>query len=271
MKPEDLSLKNASVTLSGGVCLLLVMSRIFSPFSGIVPIRGSWLGTLLLFPLLCLWCGMLVRYRIGQPKPWLLILVGLLALLLLYYSRHTVNGPGIDGQCILYLLQFFLGLLIPWDQIRDNGDRLGAKSAVLCITTALTYSALFLVWQRLGNVMRPEYADMEQLLLVVTANVLPLASIPPLILAVDFSFSKAGQWLGSRKWFFWLSLPATVFCFFGALSSLPYGFCFDFSFHTVRWIMLFVQPVTVYLLIVVWRILRNPAMSRVEWKSVFTI
>ena len=35
--------------------------------------------------------------------------------------------------------------------------------------------------------------------------------------------------------------------------------------------MLFVQPVTVYLLIVVWRILRNPAMSRVEWKSVFTI
>ena len=271
MRPEDISIKNASVTLAGGVCILLVLSRLFSPFSGIVPIRGFWLSTLLLFPLLCLWCGMLVRYRIGQPKFWFLILVGLLAAVLFYCSRHTVNGPGIDGQCILYLLQFFLGLLIPWNQVRDNGDRLGAKSASLCIITALTYSALFLVWQRLGNTMKSECADMEQLLLVVTANILPLASIPPLILAVEFSFSKAGQWLGSRKWFFWLSLPATVLCFFGALSFLPYGFRSDFSYHTSRWIMLFVQPVTIYLLVVIWRIIRSPAKSRAEWKSVFTI
>ena len=131
MKPVEPTLRNASVVIAGGVSLLLVMSRIFSPFSGIIPVRGFWLGTLLLFPLLCLWCGMLVRYRIGRPKAWFLALVGLLAAAMFYFSRHSVNGPGINGQCILYLFQFFLGQLIPWDHVRENGDHTGVKSAVI--------------------------------------------------------------------------------------------------------------------------------------------
>ena len=107
------------------------------------------------------------------------------------------------------------------------------------------------------------------------ANVLPLASIPPLIMTVEFSFSKAGQWLGSRKWFLWLSVPAAVYCFFGALTSLPYGFWFDFSFHTGRWIMLFVQPVTVYLLVVLGRalarLIKAARQDCPNWKDIFTI
>ena len=275
MKPTDLTLNNASVVIAGGVCLLIVLSRVFSPFSGILPVRGFWLSTLLLFPLLCLWCGMLVRYRIGRPKTWLQVLVGLLAVLLFYCSRHSVNGPGINGQCILFLFQFLLGLLLPWDHIRENGDHTGVKSALICVITALAYAALFLVWQRLGGVMRPECEDMEQLLLVVVTNILPLASIPPLVMAVEFSFSKAGQWLGSRKWFFWLSVPAALFCFINALAALPYGFWFDFSYHTGRWIMLFVQPVTVYLLVVLWRVIvkliKGVRQDFPTWKDVLKI
>ena len=33
---------------------------------------------------------------------------------------------------------------------------------------------------------------------------------PPILLAVEFAFSKAGQWLGSRKWFLWLAIPAAI-------------------------------------------------------------
>ena len=74
MKPVDPTLKNPSVVLAGGVCIVAVLGRILSPWSSgcIYPIRGFWLSTLLNVPLLCLWCGMLVRYRIGRPKAWFL-------------------------------------------------------------------------------------------------------------------------------------------------------------------------------------------------------
>lgn len=277
MKPIDPTLKNASVTLAGGACLLITLGKVFSPYSGLIPVRGFWFCSLLAVPLLCLWCGMLVRYRIGKPKAWFLVLVGILAAVLFHLSRHTVKSPGLNGQSILYLFLIFLGILLPWDHIRENGDRTGAKSAALCAITALTYSALFLVWERLsaGYVMRPESEDMRQLLLVVMTNVLPLASIPPLVLAVEFSFSRAGQWLGSRKWFFWLALPAAVISFLGALSSLPDAFWFYFSWGTARWIRFFVQPVTIYLAVVLWRALvklfKGLKQDYPGWKDIFSI
>ena len=277
MKPIDPTLKNASVTLAGGACLLIALGKVFSPFSGLVPVRGSWFCTLLAIPLLCLLCGMLVRYRIGKPKAWFLALVGILAAVLFYLSRHTVNSPGLNGQSILYLFLIFLGILLPWDHIRENGDRTGVKSAVLCAITALTYSALFLVWERLsvGYVMRPESDDMRQLLLVVMTNVLPLACIPPLVLAVEFSFSKVGQWLGSRKWFFWLALPAAVISFLGSLTSLPNAFWFSFTWGTARWIRFFIQPVSIYMAVVIWRVLvklfKGVKQDYLGWKDIFSI
>ena len=267
----DTSLRNASIVLAGGACIALVLNRLFSPYFGFVSVRGFWLAIQWAAPLLCLWCGMLVHYRIGRPRLWILVPLGLLAAAALYFSRHTVNGPGFYSQCYGFGFQFLLGLLLPWDHIRENGDRTGAKSAILFVITALSYAALFLVWQRLGYVMKPEFADMETFLLVVLTKVLPFAAIPPLIFAVEFSFSKVGQWLGSRKWFFWVVIPFTVFCFFMMMAALPSCFSRNFCYSASRWIRFLVQPVTVYLLVVLWRILRSIGRGGLVWKDVFKI
>jgi hypothetical protein len=254
MKSIDPSLRNASVLLAGGACLVPVLTRFFNPY-GWLPIRGAWLASMLVIPLLCFWCGMLLHYRVGgKARVWLQAAAGLAAAYMFYLSRHTVNAPSLSEMASTYLFAFFLGIALPWDHLRENGDHLGAKSAVLCVLTALSYAALYVVWQRLDCKMQPRFADMEQFLLVLTTNMLPLAMVPPLLFAVELSFSKAGQWLGSRKWFLWLAVAAALISFLGAWFHRPWGIALDLSWETARLIRLLVQPVSVYLMIVIWRV-----------------
>jgi len=278
MKPIDPTLKNASVVLAGGACLIVILTSVFSPFSGLVPVRGAWLPRLFVTPLLCLWCGMLVHYRIGgKARIWVRVLAAALAVVMFYFSRHTVNGPGLSGAAANFLLSFFLGAALPWDHIRENGDRAGAKSAVLCTLAALGYAALYVVWDRLiiGPVMSPKYDDMRQFLLVLTTNIFPLAIIPPLVMAVEFAFSKAGQWLGSRKWFLWVTVIPALFSFVRACDRLPSGFYLDLSWETAYWIRFLVQPVTVYLMIVIWRLavrlFKGCKQDYPKWKDIFKV
>lgn len=274
MAPVNPSLRNASVFLAGGTSLVMLLARIFSPYYDLLPIRGSWLIRLLVVPVLCLWCGMLVRYCLqGKARTWGTVVAGLLAAVMLYFSRLTVNSAGMSGAAANFLLAFFLGLALPWDHIRENGDHVGVKSAVLCVLTALGYAALQVVWQRLiiGPVMVPKCEDMREFLLVVVTNILPLAMIPPILLAVEFAFSKAGQWLGSRKWFLWLAIPAAILSFLGAMARPPHRLALDLSWETAVLIRILVQPLTVYLLVVFARIVEALAQSDFKWKNMFTI
>ena len=275
MKSIDPSLRNASVLLAGGACLVPVLARFFSPY-GWLPVRGAWLASMLVIPLLCFWCGMLLHYRVGgKARVWLQAAAGLAAAYMFYLSRHTVNAPSLSEMASTYLFAFFLGIALPWDHLRENGDHVGAKSAVLCVLTALSYTALYVVWQRLDCKMQPRFADMEQFLLVLTTNMLPLAMVPPLLFATEFSFSKAGQWLGSRKWFMWLAVPAALYCFLGAWFHRPWGIALDLSWETARLIQLLVQPITVYLMIVIGRLVvklcKGAKQDCPSWKDIFTI
>lgn len=275
MKSIDPSLRNASVLLAGGACLVPILARVFYPYSWL-PIRGAWLASLLVIPLLCFWCGMLLHYRVGgKARVWLQAAAGLVAAYMFYLSRHTVNAPSMSEIASTYLFAFFLGIALPWDHLRENGDHIGAKSAVLCVLTALSYTALYVVWQRLDCKMQPRFADMEQFLLVLTTNMLSLAMVPPLLFAVEFSFSKAGQWLGSRKWFMWLAVPAALYCVLGAWFHRPWGIALDLSLETARLIQLLVQPITVYLMIVIGRLVvklcKGAKQDCPSWKDIFTI
>ena len=268
----DSSFRNATLVIAGGACLIVVIARLFSPFYDLIPVRGAWLATLLVTPLLCFWCGMLLHFSIGgKTRGWFQVLAGLLAVVMLYLSRHTVNAPNMGEQASTYLFLFFLGFVLPWNHLRENGDRLGAKSAILCVLTSLCYAALYLVWQRLGERMEPRFVDMEQFILVLMTNMLPLATVPPLMMATEFAFSRAGQWLGTRKWFLWLVVPAALICFLGAWFRRPFHISLDLSWETTYGIRLIVQPVTIYLMVVIWRTLRGLAKSRIEWKEVFRI
>ena len=270
------TLKNASMVLAGGACILLVLTHLFSTYGGLIPIRGFWYCSLLTTSLLCLWCGMLIRSWIGKPRDWFLVLIGLLiacGLWVFYELTHTGDVPSISDLRYEYVFQFLLGLLIPWNLFRENGDHAGVKSGVLCIITALSYATIYLVLHRLGHRMKAEFTDMEQLLIVVTTYVLPLASIPPLILAAEFSYSKAGQWLGSRRWFFWLSAPASIYCFLGIITSNLHLPIYPSRFYQL--IQFLVQPVTVYLLIVIVRIIKKfsnkGSKDSSSWKEVFKL
>ena len=273
MKSIDPSIRNASVLLAGGACLVPVLARIFSPY-GWLPIRGAWLASLLVIPLLCFWCGMLLHYRVGgKSRVWLQAAAGLAAAYMFYLSRHTVNAPSLSEIAPTYLFAFFIGVVLPWDHLRENGDHFGAKSAVLCAMTALTYAVIYVVWHRLiiGPVMVPECEDMRQFLLVLTTNMLPLAMVPPLLFAVEFSFSKAGQWLGSRKWFLWMAVAAGLISFLGALARHPFRITLDLSWETARLIRLLVQPISVYFVVVLVRIVKGLAKGGPVWKDVLKI
>lgn len=231
---------------------------------------------MLVIPLLCFWCGMLLHYRVGgKARVWLQAAAGLVAAFMFYLSRHTVNAPSLSEIASTYLFAFFLGVLLPWDHLRENGDHAGAKSAVLCVLTALSYTALYVVWQRLDCKMQPRFADMEQFLLVLTTNMLPLAMVPPLLFATEFAFSKTGQWLGSRKWFLWLAVAAALISFLGAWFHRPWGIALDLSWETARLLRLLVQPITVYLMIVIWRVaaksFKGLRQDYPTWKDVFKV
>ena len=279
MKPIDPTLRNASVVLAGGACLIPVLTRVFSPFYDLMPVRGAWNANLLVAPMLSLWCGMLLHYRFGgKARIWVRVFAAAIAAVMFYFSRHSVNAPGTYGAAAYLLLSFFLGLALPWDHIRENGDHVGAKSAVLLIMTVLSYTALQVVWQRLiiGPVMVPECDDMRQFLLILTTNILPLAMIPPLVMAVEFSFSKAGQWLGSHKWFLWLTVIPALYCFLAAWFRRPN--CFHlavYSWDTERLIRLLIEPISVYLMIVIWRLavklVKGSKQNSLSWKDVFSI
>ena len=273
MKQPDPSLRNASVVLAGCACLVPILARVFYPYSWL-PVPGAWLASMLVVPLLCFWCGMLLHYRVGgKARIWMQVVCGLVAAYMFYLSRHTINAPGIDGLAASYLFAFFLGAALPWDHLRGNGDHLGVKSAVLCVLGTVIYTAMYVVWMRLsiGKVMVPECDDMRQFLIVLMTNMLPLAMVPALLSASEFAFSRAGQWFGRRKWFLWLAVPAALYCFLGAWFRRPYCISLDISWDSARLIRVLVQPVFVYLVVVLGRIIKGLANGRIEWKNVFKI
>ena len=79
-----------------------------------------------------------------------------------------------------------------------------------------------------------------------------------------FSFSRAGQWLGGRKWFRWIVAVPCLFSFVLAASNLiTAGFRWDIIL--VRLIQFLVQPVTVWLVVVI----RNAVKNRPARKNAF--
>lgn len=216
---------------------------------------------------------MVFRKWIGDIKWWIQLLMGLLTIFVLYLSRHDVNAPAYFMWDLNYTRMFLLlcGFLLPIKKLKKDGDKIGVKSAILCAITGLAYCTIYMVWQRLGNAMRPECSDMETFFLVVTTNVLPLVILPPLWFAIEFSYSKAGQWLGSRKWFFWISSIAAIACFISICTRMSsFG---PISYRGNLILMLLVQPITFYLIVVFYRICRrinNKEKDR-DIKSLFIV
>ena len=69
--------------------------------------------------------------------------------------------------------------------------------------------------------------------------------------------------------------PATLISFLGAWFHRPWGIALDLSWETARLIRLLVQPISVYLMIVIWRLAvklcKGAKQDCPSWKDVFKI
>ncbi len=262
--------KNASFVMAGGACLIGLIGH-YLCIDGPLHVRGAQFVISLVIPTFCFWVGMLIRYKVGKPKWWVLVIAGVAMLASLYFARHDVNI--LNWMEIRYFWYFIalLGFLMPWNYLYERRDKDGYVSAILLVITVFTYAAIELCWQRMGtSVMLPKYEDIATLLLVVTTNILPIAAIPPVFFAAIFSFSEAGQWLGEKKWFRGIVGTAAVVSFLGILPDLRFDLTLN-PFCITRWVQLFVQPVTIYLIIVICRIIRKLGKKEMTWKEVFAI
>lgn len=264
------TIKKSSFVLAGGACLIGLIGH-YLRIDGPLHVRGIQFLTSLVVPTLCFWVGMLIRYKVGKPKWWVLAIAGVAMLASLFFSRHTVNILHWMEIRFFWYFIALAGFLMPWNYLYERRDKDGYVSAVLLVITVFTYAAIELCWQRMGtSIMLPKHEDIATLLLVVTTNILPIAAIPPVFFAAMFSFSNAGQWLGEKKWLRWIVGIAAIASFIGILPGLRFDLTLD-PLYLTRWVQLFVQPVTIYLIIVICRIISKFGKKEMTWKEVFNL
>ena len=163
-----------------------------------------------------------------------------------------------------------LGFTLPWDYLYQRRDPDGIKSGILLLISALAVGALDLVHERMTIVSIPSpVEDLGTLLSSVTLYVLPLATIIPVYFAAEFSFSKAGQWLGEKMWFRWIIGIAAAYAFCITIAGMMIYPGWDVQMWQLT--QLFIQPFSIYLIIVICRIIRKLGKKEMTWKEVFAI
>ena len=172
-----------------------------------------------------------------------------------------------------------VGYLITPADLTLETQKKGWGSLSLLLFTVFSYTAVVVVKQRLlwGNLML-EHTDMEQLLEALTTVTEPLLCILSACLIIQFSFSSIAQKLGTHKW---VRVIAVVACTVSLLFTLR--FCLLFTAlhwnYMIAWVyynplfMLAVQPVNVYLYIVIYRrlFLKNDNGEKLTWKESFKL
>jgi len=262
------TIKSASFVLAGGACLLAILVQLFSQ-DGIVTIRGIRLLNGLVTPVMCFWLGMLIRWKVRKPNSWILGIAGALMFLSYFYGSYAIaNYSWIDIFYQWWGL-ILLGFILPWDYLYDRRDPEGIKSGIVLLLSALVFCTIDLVNERMRIVAMPTpLDDLGALLATVTLNVLPFVTILVVYFAAEFSFSKAGQWLGSRKWFRIICWIAAAILFIHIAISLPGMHRDILAWRLTQYAVL---PITVYLIIVICRIIRKLSKKDKTWKEVFAI
>ena len=250
--------KNVSFVVAGGACLLMIAS--------LLPIRGFHFISALAIPVLCFWVGMLIRFKVGRPKWW--VLASAAALMVATYVCGFCSQDWLNVQFQWWGL-ILLGFILPWNYLYERRDPDGIKSFIVLLISALAFSTINLVNSRMMAVTMPSPVDdLGSVLKSVTKYALPFVAVLPAYFAVEFSFSKAGQWLGSKVWFRIICWIAAAVVFVNVVSSL-----FGLGGDVLVWRLtqLIVQPITVYLLVVICRIIGKLSKKEMTWKEIYAI
>ena len=264
---------NASFLMAGCACMAMVVNHLafsFSPYSLESAIPGWSFMASLANPVLFAWAGLLLRRRSGTQRKWLSAAVAVLVLFLLGMHHHFLNYWGWwERLPFLYLASLGIGYLFPPSMTGEAGRRKGIEYIVLLICSVISYTACAVVSGRIQwGGMPPELHEMSDLMVRLMDVAEPLLTVVVLYFAVMFSFSGYGQWLGERSWFRGIAIGMEAYSFLMSLGNLPWGL-----YHRGMFLTFFVQPVTVYLVIVLCRLIRRKAKGggKASWKESFKL
>lgn len=268
-RPDKQFFKNASFVLAGIAFLLMIAAHFCNSPYGALPIKGFRYVAGWAIPLLCLWVGMLLRFKVRKPKWWILTIAAVAMVVCYFFSFRARMIP--DWLSIRYQWWglILLGFLLPWDYMFEHRDKDGIKSFVLLLISALAYSTLDFIYDRMTIVALPAPTeDLGALIGSVTGYMLPFVTLLPLYFATEFSFSKAGQWIGSQKWVRWIVGIVSVVFFVSFLVDCTRLHRPFFMWHLTQLLM---QPFTIFLIVIICRILRKLQNKEITWKEVFDI
>ena len=274
MNGMDKSFKNASVVLTGGACMVILVNLLVSHASNYdQPLVPGWpnlsgLG----IPMLSFWLGLLLR-RKSRPRPWLLTAVILSVLLCLYGYLHELDFRW-ESLTFLYLAAAGAGYLAPPRLASDAGKTDGWVFLVLLLFSAFCFTAMAVVLGRLRWILGsylPEHQEMVRLMTALAQSAEPFIMVIFLYFSLIFSFSRTGQWLGRRAWFRGIVSVPVLVTFIASVANLP-GYYYP-GYTSAGWIRLLVQPLTIYMAVILRRTLRKIIGKKkgVSWKEIFSI
>ena len=205
---------NATFIMAGLACLIPVLDG--------YGLKGVGYLSPLCPPLIGFWMGLLLRGITEKPRKWFLILAASVAagLAVWLLADDIIRFSTLSMRLTLYAL---LGYLVPSRDVFTGDD--WARNAAVLVLSLLTLAACSLSYDRLRACLDPALNEDWR---TIVFGALRLAIGASTLLAVwcmaECAFSKAGQWLGSGKWFRIASAVPMLLVFSGIVADIiEYG------------------------------------------------
>ncbi len=262
---------NASIVIGGAVCAVMMANHFINQMSyygqpSVVP--GFRIMSYLCYPLLYYWAGMLLRAWKKNPEWWIQVIVAGVSLYCLYRYRHFAENWHYNSY--LFFTMAGIGYLVPPGVYLGSSHNRGWISLLMAAMTAFCYTALATVKERLlwGPVI-PGHPDMELMMETLLVNAEPLMVFIMTYFVMQFSFSRIAQKMGSLSWFRGIVAVPCVYMFFATLfRMITYRMVIMIDhvcFITLEWFI--VQPMTVYLVVFLSRLIRERRKDKEERRS----
>lgn len=269
--------KNASVILAGMACLIVVIRFIVERITVWLPYEDSvtvwnWMGAYrLATPILFAWIGILLRKRFPSPKA--LVKGLLLAIIPASYIMWTIlHRNGIyffgDGDRCEWLYSAILGFLIPRERLEIAFRRGGWIELTLFFAAVFCFVGISRVEDHFGvenyQMLRGEWTRF----FCRAMRFIPLAM--SLFFLTEFSFSRTGQVIGSRrgvgKTVMVLAVLSFLYTLLWYLTRRFYYVDYLYKIGKVQ-----SQPVAIYLICVIVRVLQSlRGKGRGFWKDIIS-
>ena len=266
--------KNASAVIVGLAGLILLAGWVRRIAMAGVPYEEEkifmyWFTPImsLVTPICFTWAGLLFRKAFPKAGRWR-IAISILIIPLIYVGWTLLHRAGYysfaDGERCKWLFCFILASLIPTEQIERFKTRKGWLELALMLASLFIYVGVSRVSNHFSTdnflTLGREWTRLFSRLMTF----LPLAM--GMLFLVEFSFSETGQKLGNVKA---VGITAQVLAALSFLIHLV--FAFEFSLGSLfRAYKILSQPVTLYLITVLFRMIRNKAIKgQIIWHDLF--